>query len=119
MKLSNEIIGTTTIVSIDGDIDASTYNQVSSYLLTEVSDGWKTLIIDFEGVPFMSSVGLHILVDIYKKAKRRGSDVVIAAPGRGVMRVLDTSGFSTFLTCYGSADDAKTASLLASTKEVT
>ena len=105
MKLSNEIIGTTTIVSIEGDIDASTYYQVSSYVLTDIDDSWKTLIIDFEGVPFMSSVGLHVLVDIFKKAKRRGSEVVIAAPGRGVMRVLDTSGFSTFLTCYGSVDD--------------
>ncbi len=119
MKLSSKIVGTMTIVSIDGDIDASTYSQVSSYMFTEVDDGWKTLIIDFEGVPFMSSVGLHVLVDIYKKAKRRGSDVVIAAPGRGVMRVLDTSGFSTFLTCYGSVDDAIAASQFTSSKEVT
>jgi anti-sigma B factor antagonist len=111
MNLSTEIAGNITIVSIEGDIDASNSNELTDYLLATHDDGWKTLIINFEAVPFMSSVGLRVLLDVYKKGETSGSTVSVATPGRGVMRVLNTSGFSTFLPCFATVDEAKAAAV--------
>jgi anti-anti-sigma factor len=106
MKLSAEAVGKTTIVSIMGDIDAFTSAEVKEYLLTTLEAGCDTLVIDFEQVPFMSSVGLRVLLSVYQMAEQTHTSVVLAAPRSGIEKVLETSGFSSFLTYYPSVDDA-------------
>ncbi len=108
MKILTEIIGKSAIVSISGDIDASNSDEVKEYLLTTLEVGWDTLVIDLKNVPFISSIGLQALLSAYQAGDRADTSVVIAAPRAGIEKVINTSGFSSFLTRYTTVDDAKT-----------
>jgi anti-sigma B factor antagonist len=106
MKLTTEVVGKITIISIMGDIDSLTSEEVGEILLRLLEAGCDTLVIDFEHMPFMSSIGLRVLLSVYQAAELTQTPVVLAAPQSGVEQVLDTTGFSSFLTCYDSVDDA-------------
>lgn len=106
MKLTSIVRDNIAIVSIEGDFDASTAVEVNESLMSALEQGNAGLIIDLEGVPFMSSRGLRVLLEAYRAGRLSDTSVVIAAPSKGVKKVLDISGFSSFLTCYPDIDEA-------------
>ena len=117
MKLTTRVTENIAIVSIEGDFDASTSAEVNECLMSTLEQGNAGLIIDLEGVPFMSSRGLRVLLEAYRAGKLSDTSVVIAAPSKGVKKVLDISGFSSFLTCYPDIEKA-ISSLLGAENEL-
>lgn len=110
MNLSTEGMGTVAVVSVIGDIDASTAREAADYLKQTLEGGWSTVIIDLSQVPFMSSAGLRFLLDTHQQSQSVGCQIVLAAPQVGVDRVLTTSGFTRILTSYATVEEALSAS---------
>lgn len=106
MKLTTEVVGNISIVSITSDIDAFTSAEAREYLLKTLEAGCDTLVIDCENMRFISSIGLRALLSVYQVAELSDTSVVLAAPQSAIEKILDTTGFSSFLTCYVSVDDA-------------
>ena len=106
MNLTTELKGKTAVVSIIGDLDASTASEAADYLRLTLEEGYPVVIIDLGQVPFMSSAGLRFLLDTHQQSKVAGSQIVLAAAQIGVERVLTTSGFTRILTSYPTVDEA-------------
>ena len=90
---------TDTIVTICGEIDAHTAPQArdaGNAVLTECG----TLRFDLRGVEFIDSSGLGVLVALTSTARETGGDVVIVAPSRPVVRLLQISGLEGHLTVH-------------------
>jgi anti-sigma B factor antagonist len=50
--------------------------------------------LDMSGVEFIDSSGLGVLVAITEAARAAGGDLVVVAPGRAVVRLLELSGLA-------------------------
>jgi anti-anti-sigma factor len=50
-----------TVVALDGELDASNYEQVIDVVRTEYADGARGLVFDLSGLTFMASSGLFAL----------------------------------------------------------
>jgi anti-sigma B factor antagonist len=58
-----------TVVSVVGEIDVYSAPQLRQCLLDVISGGAKHLIVDLDGVTFMDSSGLGVLVGALKRVR--------------------------------------------------
>jgi anti-sigma B factor antagonist len=106
MEINTEMREKQAIVSVQGDIDAHTAGTVSEAWQQALAEDRKALIIDLGGVQFMSSAGLRAILATHQKAQESGTNVFLAAPQPGILRVLDMAGFTKILSCYETVEEA-------------
>ena len=106
MEFSTEIQDKIAVVVVVGEIDAHTAGDVADYIQQTMTESLETLIIDLSGVNFMSSSGLRVILAAYQQGRELAIRIVLAAPQSGVLKVLNTSGFTRVISCYDSVEEA-------------
>lgn len=100
MDINLELIGTTLIAKIDGEIDHHTAAMLKSELDREINlHKVLNLVLDFDGVTFMDSSGIGVIAGRYKEIKARGGKVMIIRVKPQVDKILEISGLKTILEC--------------------
>jgi anti-sigma B factor antagonist len=66
------------VLAVRGEIDAYTSPRLREELKRLIDDGARRLVVDLQGVEFMDSTGLGVLVSALKRVKESG---LSAAPG--------------------------------------
>jgi anti-sigma B factor antagonist len=95
-----------TVVEVSGRIDSMNANQLSTALSKEVDEGNHHLVLDLNGVDYMSSAGLREMVAILKKVKRVSGDLRIAQPSERVSEVFEMAGLYTIFKIYDTQAEA-------------
>ena len=93
MNITKKVNGETMTVSIKGRLDTSTAPEFETFMnenLTEVGG----LILDCEGLEYISSAGLRVLLFAQKKMK---DSLKLVNVGALIMEVFDITGFSDIL----------------------
>ncbi len=100
MELKLEVIGTTLVVKIDGEIDHHTSRNFREEIDRELNlKNIVNLVLDFDGVTFMDSSGIGAVVGRYKEITARGGRVMLIRVKPQVDKVLEISGLKTILEC--------------------
>ena len=84
------------IIAVCGRLDTVTA-PVLEQRIGEIIIGVKTLILDFEGLEYISSAGLRVLLGTQKKIQKSGSMKLIHVCEE-VMEVFEMTGFADILT---------------------
>jgi anti-sigma B factor antagonist len=71
---------------VSGRLDAYWSDHLSKALDEAVRGGTHHLRIDMAAVPYMSSVGIRVLLRFYKEAQRLGGSFAILRPSEAVRR---------------------------------
>ncbi|HEU4745691.1 MAG TPA: STAS domain-containing protein [Anaerolineales bacterium] len=95
-----------TVIDVNGSVDALTAPELSKTLLDQIADGHANLVVNLIGVEFMSSAGLRTLLGAVKEARSKGGDLRIASATPGVDKVLRMSGFHNIAKVFSSQDEA-------------
>ena len=100
MDINLEVIGTTLIAKIDGEIDHHTAGILKSEIDRELNlRHIINLILDFDGVTFMDSSGIGVIAGRYKEIQARGGRVMVIRVKPQVDKILEISGLKTILEC--------------------
>ena len=100
MDIRLEVIGTTLVAKIDGEIDHHTAKIFGKQIDRELNlKNIVNLVLDFDGVTFMDSSGIGAVVGRYKEITARGGRVMIIRVKPQVDKVLEISGLKTILEC--------------------
>jgi anti-sigma B factor antagonist len=83
-----EVPGSGPIVSLDGDLDIVTSEDVKRQIATLVEIGNSTVTIDMGAVDFVDSSGLGALVAVHQLAVARGSHLVVRSVPSRVRQLL-------------------------------
>lgn len=83
-------------ISIVGRIDSNTSPDLEKELKCSI-EGIKTLVLDFEGVEYISSAGLRVLLSMQKIFRTQGK-MIIKNVNESVLEVFEITGFSEILT---------------------
>jgi anti-anti-sigma factor len=67
-----------TIISVFDDIDLANANLLADALFSLI-DTRRGIVVDFRGLRYIDSVGLHILLRAGQRAERLGCDVTVVA----------------------------------------
>ena len=81
------------IVHASGKLDTLTAKAFELHLRTHVDEGQGALLVDMDGIDYVSSFGLRSLLIIAKQMAPFGRKFVLFSPNPTVMEVLRVSGF--------------------------
>jgi anti-sigma B factor antagonist len=88
-----------TLVVLRGDLDLATAPELRECLVQVIEDGAR-IVIDLEGVGFLDSAGLGILVGGLKRARTRNGDLELVCSNREVLRPLEITGLDRIFTIH-------------------
>ncbi|MCA9940718.1 MAG: STAS domain-containing protein [Anaerolineales bacterium] len=96
------------VVTVSGRIDSSNYGDLDNALQELFAQNRFMLVLDLNGVNYISSAGLRILVSGLRECKKGKSDgnLVLLAPSERVTEVLGLSGLSELFRSYEKAVEA-------------
>lgn len=98
--------GTVSIITIDGDVDVASAAQLGEALDAHLAAGRKRLVLDLDGVPFMDSSGLGVLVGALRRARSLGGSVHLACTRSRIERIIDITGLDQVFCMHENVDDA-------------
>ena len=95
MNIIKKQEGTTLTVAIEGRLDTVTAPQLEGELRTAVN-GVEELIFDLDGMEYISSAGLRVLLSAQKVMNRQGK-IVIRHVKPEIMEIFEVTGFADIL----------------------
>jgi anti-sigma B factor antagonist len=100
MNIETRELKHVSVVKISGRVDSATAPQVEAALHDLIDSGRHQVVLDLQGVEYMSSAGLRVLVTMLKAAQKSGGDLKLAQPSVRVKEVLDLSGLTPVFNVY-------------------
>jgi anti-sigma B factor antagonist len=88
----------TTIVRLSGDIDVYNSPRVGQDLDQVIRAGFVTIVLDLEGLRFIDSSGLGVVVRAAKQARDAGGQILLRRPTPSIRKVLEITGLEHVFT---------------------
>ena len=101
-KISN---GTALTVALEGRLDTSSSPRLNEELRSAL-EGVTSLVLDLEGLEYISSAGLRVFLYAHKVMKRQGKMTVIHV-NDVIHKIFEVSGFIDVLTIENTASDGQ------------
>lgn len=93
MKTNIEQLEDKYLVTLEGELDTAAAAEVEKTLQPLYVANGKDVVIDCEGLEYIASSGLRILISILKGAKSGGSKVVLKNMNEDIKSVFNLTGF--------------------------
>lgn len=94
----------TTVAEPVGDIDGKTAPDFQQSILGLVKPH-AHVVLNLARVPFMSSAGLRSMLLIYREARARDAQVVLAGVNQDIQHSMSATGFLSFFTVRESVEE--------------
>ena len=106
LTVHTEQRGDVVVVSVAGELDMATAPQLQDQITDLLDKGRSRLVFDLAEVSFCDSTGLSVFVRAKNSCDEAGGVVRLAAPQRGVLRILEVSGLVEVLHTYPTVEQA-------------
>ena len=94
------------VLSVRGEVDVYTAPQFREQLIQLVDKGQRSIVVDLEGVEFLDSTGLGVLVGGLKRVRSHDGDLALVCTQRRILKVLEITGLTMVFTIHDSVDAA-------------
>jgi anti-sigma B factor antagonist len=106
LSLSTRTVGDRTVVEVGGEIDVYTAPKLREQLVELVNDGNFHLVVDMEGVDFLDSTGLGVLVGARKRLRGVDGELSLVCAQERLLKIFRITGLDRVFTLYESVDAA-------------
>jgi anti-anti-sigma factor len=108
LKTSTETVDGVAVVSVEGEVDLVTSEQLRGALLDALEESGR-VTVDLTGLTFIDSSGLSALVDAHRRARDAGGVLILRNPTPMLRRLLDITRLESLLVVepdpVGSGDE--------------
>lgn len=109
MGINAERANGTVIAKADGRIDSSNSREFHSELEAVVAASDAALVIDFEGVEYISSAGMRVILLTAKSLQKTGIKFALCSMNDSIREVFKISGFDKIIEIHHSQAEALSA----------
>ncbi|MDH6119266.1 STAS domain-containing protein [Kitasatospora sp. GAS204B] len=109
LSLSTETVGDRTVVKVGGEIDVYTAPKLREQLVELVNDGSYHLVVDMEGVDFLDSTGLGVLVGGLKRVRAHEGSLRLVCTQERILKIFRITGLTKVFPIHSSVADAVSA----------
>ena len=95
-----------TVIAVSGEIDVYTAPRLRETIVSLVEAGNYRLIVDMEGVEFLDSTGLGVLVGGLKRVRAHDGVIDLVCTQGRILRIFRITGLSRVFNIYDSVDEA-------------
>ena len=94
------------VVTLSGSADIDQLDELAPHLLGAASLAQRKLILVLDGLTFISSGGLGLLIKAHNLSRQRGVAFALTGVTPPVLRILQTTRLTKLLSGFTSLDDA-------------
>lgn len=95
-----------TVLAVKGEVDVYTAPRLREKLVELVSQGKLKVIVDLEGVDFLDSTGLGVLVGGLKRLRSHEGDLQLVCTQQRILKVFEITGLTKVFAIHESVDAA-------------
>ena len=106
LTLSTRTEGDRTVVAVAGEIDVYTAPKLREQLIDLVTTGSYHLIVDMEGVDFLDSTGLGVLVGGLKRVRAHDGSLRLVCTQERILKIFRITGLTKVFPIHASVDEA-------------
>lgn len=109
MEISTTQQGPVAVIAPAGRIDTTTAPEVDAAIAAAMDGGARRVLVDLAGVPYISSMGLRVLLMAAKRLQGPDDRFALSGLSPEVEKVMRLTGFSSILRCFASREDGVAA----------
>jgi anti-sigma B factor antagonist len=94
------------VVAVGGEIDVYTAPKLRDSLVELINSGHYHLVIDLEGVDFLDSTGLGVLVGALKRVRSHQGSLQLVCTQERLLKIFRITGLAKVFPIYDSVDAA-------------
>ena len=95
-----------TVLAVKGEVDVYTAPRLREKLVELASQARNQIVVDLEGVEFLDSTGLGVLVGGLKRLRSHDGDLTLVCTQPRILKVFEITGLTTVFRISGSVDEA-------------
>lgn len=109
LTLDTRTLGDRTIVEVGGEIDVYTAPKLREQLVDLVNAGRFHLVVDMEGVEFLDSTGLGVLVGGLKRVRAHDGSLHLVCTQERILKIFRITGLTKVFPIHNTVEEAVTA----------
>ncbi len=94
------------LVAVRGEVDIATAPKLREKLVELASQGAKQVVVDLDGVEFLDSTGLGVLIGGMKRLRGLDGDLTLVCTQPRILKVFEITGLNRAFTIYETVDSA-------------
>ena len=98
------------VVDVKGEIDVYTAPKLREKLIELVSEGSYDVVVNLEGVDFLDSTGLGVLVGALKRVKAHDGSLSLVCTQDKILKIFKITGLTKVFPIHDSVEEATSAS---------
>jgi anti-anti-sigma factor len=95
------------LVKLEGDVNIHYRVEMENFFNQKLRANYKDVIIDMEKVEYIDSIGLAVLINVYKKVVSQRKNFYFVGISEKVRKVFEMSGLNKILDMYPDLDTFK------------
>ena len=99
-------VGSHAVVDVKGEIDVYTAPKLREKLIELVSEGSHDVVVNLEGVDFIDSTGLGVLVGALKRLKTHDGTLSLVCTQDKILKIFKITGLTKVFPIHDSVDEA-------------
>jgi anti-sigma B factor antagonist len=96
-------------VDVKGEIDVYTAPKLREKLIELVSEGSYNVVVNLEGVDFLDSTGLGVLVGALKRVKAHDGTLALVCTQEKILKIFKITGLTKVFPIHDSVEAAATS----------
>ncbi len=93
------------VVRLEGELDMANAPLLESAMQSEEVGAAETVVLDLQGLTFLDSTGLRIILAAREQCWRSGQEFAVTPGSQQVQRLLSVTGVGEHLRTIASADE--------------
>ncbi len=106
MEVRTERHDAALVAGVEGRIDSAVVQEFEDALKVAMGDGGGAVILDLEGVSYVSSAGLRAILLVAREIWKRDATFALCALAEPVRQVFDIAGFDKIIKIHGTRAEA-------------
>ncbi|TIC85155.1 STAS domain-containing protein [Nocardioides sp. GY 10113] len=106
LTLSTREAAGRTVIAVGGEIDVYTAPKLRDTISELVAGGNYRLVVDMEGVEFLDSTGLGVLVGGLKKVRAHDGALELVCTQDRLLKIFKITGLAKVFVIHGTVDAA-------------
>jgi anti-sigma B factor antagonist len=97
-------------IDVKGEIDVYTAPKLREQLIELVSEGSYDIVVNLEGVDFLDSTGLGVLVGALKRVKAHDGSLSLVCTQDKILKIFKITGLTKVFPIHNSVEEATASS---------